>query len=342
MERHGSRLSRRQFVGGATSAGLLAGATALLGGCAIPGGPSQPSSRRPRIGVLGNTSSDNAHYMESFWQGMREHGYIDGQNIVVEQGGQGSAQGPEAARAMVQLPVDLLFAIGPSAPIIAHDETTSIPIVMVVFSGDAVASGLVASLGRPGGNVTGLTSFLERLNPKRLELLRGTVSGLSHVAVLQDANFPPRERELRDLQDAARTLEVTLHEWEVRGPEEFDSVFAGARGAQAQALFLGGGMIFFANRPRLIALADQYRLPTMYWRPDFVRAGGLMSYAPNIHDQYRRAAYYVDRILKGTKPADLPVEQPMTFDFVVNLKTARELGITFPNEIMLQVTEVIQ
>jgi putative tryptophan/tyrosine transport system substrate-binding protein len=290
MERRRSRLSRRGFVVGAGTVGLLGGASALLGGCALPSLPAQSSPRVPRIGILGGTSPENAHYMAAFWQGMREHGYAEGQTILVEYGSSGASLGPERAKEILQLPVDLLVAFGPSAPVLARKETSTVPIVMVVFSGDAVASGLVASLARPGGNVTGLTSFLERLNPKRLELIHDTLHGISRVAVLQDANVPPKERELRGLQQAALTLGLNLHHREVRGPEEFDAAFEAARGAQAQALFLGGGELFFRNRPRLIALADQHRLPTMYWLSDFVREGGLISYAPNIHDQYRRAA----------------------------------------------------
>jgi putative ABC transport system substrate-binding protein len=297
----------------------------------------------PRIGWLEhNPAPDPSPAREGFRQGLQELGYIEGQNILVEYRlteGQG-AQPPDAAAALAQLPVDVMVATVTTVEA-ARQATRMIPIV-IVYPGDPVRDELVASLARPAGNVTGLSYFAAQLSQKRLELLSQTVPGLSRVAVLQDANRSATVRTDADLEVAAQALRVRLQRLDVREPGDWEAAFESATSERADALLLSGGTFFFPQRARLVALAAQYGLPTMYWAADSVHAGGLMAYAPDIAASYRRAAYYVDRILKGAKPADLPVEQPMTFDFVVNLKTARELGITFPNEIMLQVTEVVQ
>jgi len=247
---------------------------------------------------------------------------------------------PALAAELVQLPVDILVAAGgPTAPA-ARDATSTIPIVMV-FERDPVAEELVASFARPGGNVTGLTIISRQLGPKRLELLHDALPGVSRVAFLWDRVISTEpSTTLEAVEGPAQRLGLQLQSLEVREPGDLDAAFEAASRERAEAVALASP-IASGQRSRVVALASQYRLPAIYTTGEFVREGGLMSYATDRPTQYRRAAYYVDRILKGTKPADLPVEQPMTFEFVVNMKTARELGITFPNEIMLQVTEVI-
>jgi putative ABC transport system substrate-binding protein len=280
--------------------------------------------------------------MDAFRHGLQELGYVEGENFSFEVR---LVDGPnsqlaEPAAELVRLPVDLLLIAGTAAEI-APQATRTIPIVMV-YPADPVAHGLVASLARPGGNVTGVTTFAGQLGPKRLELLRDTVPGRSRVVVLQEGSYAAADRDFQDLEVAAQALGLELQRMEVREPADLDAAFEAAARAGAQALLLGGGTFFVPQRSLIVALAAQHRLPAMYYAEPFVQAGGLMAYTTNTAAQYRRAAYYVDRILKGAKPADLPVEQPMTFEFVVNMKTARELGIIFPREILLQVTEVIE
>jgi putative ABC transport system substrate-binding protein len=224
----------------------------------------------------------------------------------------------------------------------------TIPIV-AVFSGDPVASGAVASLARPGGNVTGLTQFATQLGPKRLELLKEALPGLSRVAYLWDTNLDPQPgyEELRmrtlvqPLLEAADKLGLELLQLGVHEAGELDETLAVSR-ERAEALFFNGGPLFISHRPRVVALAAQHRLPAMYWTQEFVHAGGLMSYSANSAALFRRTAYYVDKILRGTSPADLPIEQPMLFDFPINLKTADALGLTIPERVLIQATEVIR
>jgi putative ABC transport system substrate-binding protein len=210
----------------------------------------------------------------------------------------------------------------------------------MVGGGDLVQAGLVASLAHPGGNVTGLNELQPQLDGKRLQLLQDAVPAISHVAVIWDDNFGPFAHE--ELKAAARALDVQLLPVEVHTPDAIDSVFEAAAGGAADALLVVATPLTIARRERIVELAARARLPAVYSGTTFVEAGGLMAYQANRAASGRRAAYYVDRILKGAKPADLPVEQPMIFEFVVNLKTAAALGITFPNEIMLQVTDVVQ
>jgi putative ABC transport system substrate-binding protein len=337
-----SFITRRQFVAGAGVSGA-----ALLAACGrLPWqSSSQQPARVPRIGYLtGSTATGNPSYPSAFREGLRDLGYVEGQNVVIEYR---YADGdfsrlPELAMELVRLPVDVIVTGGGPLPVqAAHSATDTVPIVML-YAGDPVASGLVAALARPGGNVTGLTYFVGQLTDKRLELLKDTLPGLTRAAYLRDANLydPDTTTRRQDLAGTAASIGVQLQSIDVRAPGDLDAAFEAATRERAEALLLGGG--FFINyRPHILGLAAQHNLPAMYWAPEFVREGGLMGYSASLSAQWRRAAYFVDRILQGTKPADLPVEQPMTFEFVVNLKTARELGITFPHEILLQVTEVI-
>jgi putative tryptophan/tyrosine transport system substrate-binding protein len=333
------RLSRRQFVGGAGAAGL-----GLLAGCGRLPGQAQPPAQVPRIGVLFVVSQATLlDRLAFFRQGLRELGYVEGQNIDLEVR---SAEGeyerlPALADELVRVPVDVIVTETLPAAEAAQRATATIPIVMAT-STDPVTTGFVTSLARPGRNVTGLSMMAPVLAAKQLELLKATVPTLSQVAVLWNPINVASAPQLREVEAAAAALAVRLQPVEVRSPNELEGAFATMTQQQADGLIVLLDATLFDHLARVVDLAVKSHLPTVYGLRGYVEAGGLMSYSANISQLYHRAAYYVDRILKGTKPADLPVEQPMTFEFVVNMKTARELGITFPNEIMLQVTEVIQ
>jgi putative ABC transport system substrate-binding protein len=241
----------------------------------------------------------------------------------------------------VALPVDVLVAAGGRPTEVAIGATKSIPIVLVNVN-DPVAAGFVASLARPGGNVTGLSNLVSGISAKRLELLHTSVPELREIAVLWNPTNPVGDGDLRQAQAAGQALGLRLHPLEVRGRDDLETTFQRLAAGPDQALFLLGDPLMSVYRTEIADFALRQRLPTGGGSREFAEVGGLMGYGSNTSAIYRRAAYYVDRILKGANPADLPVEQPMTFDFVVNLKTAQALGITFPNEILLQVTEVIQ
>jgi putative ABC transport system substrate-binding protein len=328
-------MSRRQFV-----AGMGASSLGLLAGCGRLPGQAQAPAKIARIGYLAANSTSPAH--QAFREELRELGWIEGQNILVEWR---SPNTPEewgtAAAELVRLPVDVILAPSGVAALAAKQATSTIPIVFVT-AGDPVGSGLVDSLARPGGNVTGVSSLNAPLGAKRLELLKQAAPRTSRVACLYDASGPAAVAESRLLVEAAGPLGVTVEALGVQAPEDVERAFEVTTQLPADALVTTQGQFLFTQRQRIVDFAARNRLPAIYaWR-DAVDSGGLMSYGPNPAAQFRRAAHYVDRLIKGAKPADLPVEQPMRFDFVVNMKTARELGITFPNEIMLQVTEVIQ
>jgi putative ABC transport system substrate-binding protein len=324
-----SGLSRRQFVAGAGSAALVAG-------CGRLPWQAQPPKVH-HIGWLGPTGVP----FDTFLQGMRERGYGEGHNFTIEATSAERADGyPPLVTDFVQRPVDVIVAVGNPAIRAAKDATTSIPVVMLL-SRDPVGTGLVTSLAQPGGNLTGVSLLSPQLNGKRLELLAEAVPALSRVGILWEGIYPDRQNDLSELQAAARTLGLALVLLDVRQPSDLDNVFETASKERADALMV------FASPPtrqaaRIAALAATSRLPAIYDRGLYVRHGGLMSYGPSELEHHRRTAYYVDRILKGAKPADLPVEQPMTFELVVNMKTARELGITFTPEIQVQITEVIE
>jgi putative ABC transport system substrate-binding protein len=331
--------SRRQFVQGAGVTGL-----ALLAGCGrLPGQAEQPA-KVPRIGVLAFVTADpSAADNAAFRQGLRDLGYSEGQNITLEwrSPGDRSDQYPELAADLVGRSVDVIVAQGFAATQAAKQASTTIPIVMA-FSTDPVRVGQVASLARPGGNVTGLATLTGQLGGKRLELLRDAVPGLARVAMLGNRGAVERAFEFEEAAAAAQALGLALQSVELRDGGGLESAFASILQGRAEALLVQGNVVTNNHRPEIGDFATAHRLPTMTSRRAFVEAGSLMSYGPEFLEMNRRAAYYVDRILRGTKPADLPVEQPMRFEFVVNMKTAQALGITFPNEIMLQVTEVIQ
>jgi putative tryptophan/tyrosine transport system substrate-binding protein len=306
---------------------------------------AQPAGKVPRIGVIvpGIPPGASGDELDGFRQGLRALGYVEGQTITLEVrwGEEQRERYPALAAELVQLPVDIIVAAGGAAARAARHTTSTIPIVMVAGV-DPVAQGLVASLAHPGGNITGLTIMTRELTGKRLELLQEAVPGLSHVALLVDAGSPNRQVLLDEHKAAARVLGVQLLPLEVRGPDEFVGAFQAATQGQAQALITGPSALFFTHRARLAELALASRLPTMAGETGYAAAGGLMYYGPDIPGSFRRVAVYVDKILKGIKPADLPVEQPTTFELAINLKTAQALGLTIPPTLLLQATEVIR
>ena len=300
-----------------------------------------PAGKVYRIGFLRQGQPPKTH-VEAFQQGLRERGYVEGQNVVVEYRFDGSLeQLPQFAEELVRLQVDALLVPNMPAALAAKQATSTIPIVMVGI-GDPVRNGLVASLARPGGNITGLAVLQPEVVGKQLEFLKDVLPTVSRVAVLWNPANPALALHVRAADVAAQALGVELHFLEARGPEALDSAFAAMTSAHTGALLVVGDAMLLQHCRRLAELAAMNHLPTMYHSREFVEAGGLLSYGSSLPDTWRRAAYYVDRILKGAKPADLPVEQPMKFELVINLKTAKELGLTIPPSLLFQADEVIQ
>jgi putative tryptophan/tyrosine transport system substrate-binding protein len=335
-------LSRRQVVQGAGAVGL-----GLLAGCGreLTPFPTRQPAKIPWIGylTLAGPARGDLELEEAFRQGMRELGYYEGQNLLIETryaAGQVDRL-PDLAAELVGLPVDLIFAPNTPATLAAKQATATIPVVMAV-SADPIGSGFINSLARPGGNVTGTTQIGPELSAKRLELLREMVPGAARVAVLWNPADIASRRQWIETQVAAVTLGMELRSVEGVDSKPLDPALDGAMTDDVGALLSLSDRTVFTNRERIAEFTVKRRLPAMYTVRDFVDAGGLMSYGPSFLGLYRRAAYYVDRILKGAQPADLPVEQPMTFDFVINLRTAQALGLTIPHHVLLQATEVIQ
>ena len=305
---------------------------------------AQPRANVPRIGWLssGFPPSDADLQRSPFLQGLRELGWVEGQNIAIERryAEENADRLAALAAELVQLRVDVIVTGEPRANTPAKHATSTIPIVMVIGAGD-----FVASLARPGGNITGLSTQYSDLVPKWLELLKEAVPQASRVGVLTMSTilWSVQSEPWQALQQAAKTMRVTLHRVEVREPSAFESAFAGMTQEHVEALIVLPHPLLFRHRTRLVALAAERHLPTI-WGPfrEFVDAGGLMAYGPSLRGQYRRAAYFVDKILKGTKPADLPVERPIKFELIINLKTAKELGLTIPSLLLFQADEVIR
>jgi putative ABC transport system substrate-binding protein len=319
--------------------------TATLGLCATPlAAGAQVPPKVSRIGVLGGTPPEVSPVLREFFKRLRELGYVEGRNVVIEGRYYGDRVDrlPALAGELVQIPVDVIVAGAAPAPEAAKGATSAIPIVMAGVHPDPVERGLVASLARPGGNVTGLAFGASELRGKQLQLLKETVPKLERVAVLSDPINPLHAHELRGVEVAARALNVRLHVLEVRGPSEFAEAFSVATRERAGALMVLGGSMLFTPRARLAELATRSRLPAMLTGRDSVEAGGLMAYGVDVGAGFRRAADYVDRILKGAKPADLPVEQPTQFEFVINLRTAKALRLTIPPAILARADVVIQ
>ena len=303
---------------------------------------AQKPAKVHRIGYL-TSASALGPLEEAFRQGLRELGYVEGKNITIDYR---LAQGKldrlfDLAAELVRLKVDIIVTPSTLDALAAQRATRTIPIVMAA-SGDAVATGLVASLARPGGNVTGLTALARELSGKQLELLKETVPGLSRVAVLWNAANPDKARDLEEMQVAAGALRLQLQSLEVRGANDLESALRATNSKRGGALFTLTDTITITHQSRIVDVATKKGLPTLFQTRDFVEAGGLMCYGPNDAELYRRAATYVDKILKGVKPSELPVEQPTRFDLVINLKTAKKIGLTIPPEILMQADRVIR
>jgi len=321
----------------------IAVAFALCGGVADA---QQPKKVHP-IGYLSPLEpARESTRAEGVQLALRERGYIEGQNIATEYR---YAAGkldrlPQLAAELVRLKVDIIVAAGTDSVIrAAKNATKTIPIVMLGLATDPVVEGFVESLARPGGNVTGLTTLSIELGGKRLELLKEAVPKLARVAVLYDPSNRPSVIEVKEvLPVTARALKLTLQTWEVRAADDIDRVFAALSKQRPDGLHVLSGPLINNNQKRIVDFALKNRLPAMYTNRQYVDAGGLMSYGGDQTDNYRRVAYYVDRILKGAKPADLPVEQPMKFNFVINLKTAKQIGVTMPQWTLMKADRVIQ
>ncbi len=305
---------------------------------------AQAPAKVPRIGFLGAVwPTDDTDRLEAFRQGLRELGYVEGQNIVIEyRFGEGRPERlPALAAELVRLKVDVIVTGGPSAHEAAKQATSTIPIVVAV-TGDPVAAGLVASVARPGGNITGLASMAPELVGKQLELLKEVAPKVSRVAVLRNPSNQGHPFVLRQAEGAARALGVQLHILQARTPPEIEAAFAAMSRQRAGGVLVLRDGLFIAQRTQIAALAAKNRLPAMYGLREEAEAGGLMAYGASVPHMYRRAATYVDKILKGAKPADLPVEQPTRFELVINMKTAKALGIKFPQSILIRADQVIQ
>jgi putative ABC transport system substrate-binding protein len=324
-------MRRRKFIillGGAVASPLAARA--------------QQPSRVPRIGFLFYGAPELALEIDAFRQGLRELGYVEGQNINVEyrfaRGQVGKL--PELAAELARLKVEVIVSPTTPASMAAKQATSTIPIVIAGVA-DPVGAGLVTNFRRPGGNITGLASISAELGGKRLELLKGIVPDALRVGVLYNPDDRSNVLVLKELQAAAPAVGLELHPVEVRAASDFKDAFVKMGEQRVHAFFGAAGVLTYANRQMIVDLAANERLPAMWGHRQFVDVGGLMSYAVNFYDQCRRAAAYVDQILKGTKPGDLPVQQPTRFEFIINLKTAKALGVTVPTKLLALAEEVI-
>jgi putative ABC transport system substrate-binding protein len=317
---------------------------AVLCALCFPAEAQQPT-KIPRIGYLFALSTSTASARrEAFRQGLRELGYVEGKNIVIEYR---YADGkfdrlPALAAELVRLKIDVIITGGAPATRAAKEATSTIPIVMT-FDGDPVGTGFVASLARPGGNITGLSTLAPELSGKRLELLKEVVPRLSRVAVFATSANPDTVQVLREVELAAKALGVTLQYLDVLSPKDIETAFRAASKGRAEAvLLMVGGPIVRAHQTQILDLAVKSRLPVMHNQREIVEVGGLMIYGVNQLDLDRRAATFVDKILKGRTPADLPVEQPMKFEFIVNLKAAKQIGLTIPPNVLVRADKVIR
>jgi putative tryptophan/tyrosine transport system substrate-binding protein len=328
-------MKRRKFIG-------------LLGGTAAStiwqsAGLAQSSAKVPRVGFLGMPSADNLpKRTEAFRTGLRDLGYHEGSDLIVEYRWADSdyARLPALLAELISLKVDVILTHGTAGGMAAKQATSTIPIVIAVV-GDAVASGLVASLARPGGNVTGLTFFQPELNAKRLELLKETVPDLMDVGVLLNPNNQMNEPVLPQVANVAQSLGIRLHQFNAREPREFEAAFTDMKAKQVRAFVVFDDAMLVGNAKAIAALAIQHGLYSCGFL-DYASAGGLMAYGVDFPDMFRRAATYVDKILKGTKPADLPVEQATRFATILNLATAKRIGLTVPPSLLLRADEVIE
>jgi putative ABC transport system substrate-binding protein len=321
---------------------LFAAASLIVAAFLDSGAHAQEHQARKvyRVGFV-RAGQPPASYVEGFRQGLRELGYVDGRNVIVEfRATDGSFdQLPQLVEELVRLKVDVILASAAPAALAARKATTSVPIVFVGVV-DPVELGLVSSLARPGGNITGLATTSADFAGKRLELLRAAVPRLRQVAVLWQPVNPTNPIQLKGAQAAARTLGVQLEPVPVQGPDDFDGAFKAMRGSDG--LLMLESPFFTTHRARLAELAARSRLPAIYGQREYVEAGGLMAFGTDFHELYRRTAPYVDKLLRGAKAGDLPVEQPAKFEFVINVKTAKALGLTIPRSLLLRANQVIE
>ena len=328
-------MNRRMFLG-TLAGGLLAGYSLLEG---------QPNSRIPKVGLFSPGTSRNAtHFVEAFRQGLRDLGYVEGKTLFLEirYGESKPERYPGIARELVALKMTVIVVSTDEAIAAVKRETRTIPIVMT-YSIDPVGTGFVSSLAHPGGNISGLSNMSAGLSGKRLALLREAVPGLSRAAYLWNPDVRGGVFEYRETEESARSMHVELQSVELSNLGEFDRALSTVTSQHAQALLLStGNPVTQARRADLASFALRNRLPSSYPVREYVDEGGLMSYGPSVPAMYRRAAYYVDKILKGTTPADLPVEQPTKFELVINLKTAKALGLAIPPSLVLRADQVIQ
>ncbi len=313
-----------------------------LGGGAIA--EAQQSKKVPRIGFLTAVSpSSISARTEAFRQGLRELGYVEGKNIVIEYR---YTEGKidrlrELAAELVRLKVDIIVSAGPAATRPAKEATSTIPIVMAQDS-DPVGNGFVASLARPGGNITGLATLAPEISGKRLELLKEIVPRLSRVAVLGTSTQPGHAQSLKETELAAGAFKVKLQYLDVLDPKDIETAFQAASKERAEAVLVLANPVLLSHRTQIVELAIKNRFPAIYPQTEYTEAGGLTYYGANTPDLYRRAATYVDKILKGRKPADLPVEQPTKFELIINLKTAKQIGVTIPPNVLVRADKVIK
>jgi putative tryptophan/tyrosine transport system substrate-binding protein len=304
----------------------------------------QQAKKVPQIGFLATSSASAlAARIEAFRQGLRELGYLEAKNIVIEWR---SAEGkldrlPTLAAELVHLKVDIIVTTGPTATRGAKEATSTIPIVMT-FDNDPVGNGFVASLARPGGNITGLSTLAPEISGKQLELLKEVVPRLSRVAVLGSLATPGNAQALKEVELAAGAFGVKVQYLDVGGPKDIETAFRAASKERADAVLVLTNLVFNPYRTEIADLAVKNRLPAIYSTPEFVEDGGLMTYSVSLTDLYRRAATYVDKILKGAKPADLPVEQPKKFEFIINLKAAKAIGLTIPPNVLARADKVLK
>jgi putative ABC transport system substrate-binding protein len=327
-------VNRRTFLGSLTLGifGLARAASA------------QQSGRQYKVGFLGNsTAALEATLVGAFRDGLRELGYVEGRNIVIEyRWAEGEyARLPALITELLGLKVDVIVTAGTPAALAVKRATTSIPLVMVAV-GDPVGTEIVPSLSHPGGNITGLTSIAAEMEGKRLELLREVVPGVSHIAVLWNAANPIQAIQERATRTAAQVLRMKMLSLGVRTIEQIKDAFATIVHERPDALLVLADRLFLHHRALIMDFATRHRLPGVHAYRELVEAGGLMSFGPSYAGMHRRAAYFVDRILKGAKPADLPVERPPTFELLINLKAAKALGVTIPQSVLLRATELIQ
>ena len=305
---------------------------------------AQQPTKVPRIGFLiASSPSPVSARLEAFRQGLRELGYVEGKSIVIDyRWAEGKVDRmPDLAAQLIGLKVDIILSTGPQTTRAAKEATSTIPIVMG-FDNDPVGNGFVASLARPGGNITGLSTLAPEISGKQLELLKEIVPRLSRVAVFGTSTQPGNAQALKEIELAAGTLGTKFQFLDVVGPQDTEAAFRAAGKGRADAVLVLNSPVFNSRRTQIIDLAVKNRLATIYWAPEFVEAGGLMTYSVSFPDLFRRAATYVDKILKGTKPADLPVEQPKKFELVINLKAAKQIGLTIPPNVLARADRVIR